>query len=676
MEPELKRGLVVAVVQARLSSTRFPRKVLGELSKGHSVISSLHYRLMRSTRVDRIVYAIPNSSSNDDLEEYLSQLGAFVLRGSETDVQSRFLEAAETFDAKTLVRITGDCPLIDPAVVDSVIEKFFDEHVDYCSNVDPPTFPDGIDVEVFSVESLLNSRKLSSSVEDKEHVTSSLRGSGLFKTANFQNSEDFSSLRWTIDYPDDLDSLSSLLPADFIDMDFSTLVRLGVGIRDPKRQRNEGMFLNEGQKLWSRAKGVIPGGSMLLSKRAEMFLPEQWPAYYSKAKGIRVWDLEGEEYLDFATMSVGTCSLGYGVDRIDKAVKSAIDAGVMSTLNSPGEVELAEKLISLHPWAGMARFARSGGEANAIAVRIARAFTKKDKVAVCGYHGWHDWYLAANLGADSNLDGHLLPGLEPTGVPRSLMGTTVPFDYNDAEALEKLLKSGDFAAVKMEVSRSFGPDHGFLERVRELCSFHGVVLIFDECTSGFRETFGGLHLKYGVEPDLAMFGKALGNGYAITSVIGRKEVMQSAQTSFISSTFWTERLGPVAALATLAEMECQKSWEVIPEAGRKVKEIWSQSFGAQGVDVSIGGLDALPTFAIETKHWPVLRTLFIQELLRRGFLATSGFYSSTAHDPSSLERYADAVSEVAEIIAKNFSEERALGLLEGPVAQTGFKRLN
>lgn len=670
------KSKVVCIVQARLGSKRFPGKVL-ERFGDRSILESVIHRVRKSKEVEQIVLAIPETEENFPLEELSKSLGIDVFKGSESDVQLRYLDAASRYGASHIVRVTADCPLIDWQVIDKVVELLLRGHFDYVSNIYPPTFPDGLDVEAFSLAALESARERNLSPFDSEHVTFSLRESGVFEVANIENDLDLSRQRWTVDYPDDLVGITSTLPKNFKEMTFVELLEKGFqGAQTSDRKRNEGAGMVEGQKIWSRAKRVIPGGSMLLSKRAEMFLPEQWPAYYSKAKGIRVWDLEGEEFLDFATMSVGTCSLGYGVDRIDEAVKSAIDAGVMSTLNSPGELELAEKLISLHPWAGMALFARSGGEANAIAVRIARAFTKKDKVAVCGYHGWHDWYLAANLDADSNLDGHLLPGLEPTGVPRSLMGTTVPFDYNDAEALEKLLKSGDFAAVKMEVSRSFGPDHGFLERVRELCSLHGVVLIFDECTSGFRETFGGLHLKYGVEPDLAMFGKALGNGYAITSVIGRKEVMQSAQISFISSTFWTERLGPVAALATLEEMESQRSWEVIPETGRKVKQIWAQSFGAQGINVSIGGLDALPTFVIETNHWPVLRTLFIQEMLRRGFLATSGFHSSTAHDLSSLDKYADAVSEVAEIIAKNFSEERALGLLEGPVAQTGFKRLN
>lgn len=415
---------------------------------------------------------------------------------------------------------------------------------------------------------------------------------------------------------------------------------------------------------------------MLLSKRSEMFLPGEWPNYYSRAKGIEVWDLDGKSYLDFATMSVGACSLGYGNESVDLAVKKAIDDGVMSTLNSPAEVELAEKLVSMHPWSSMARFARSGGEANAIAVRIARAHTGKDKIAICGYHGWHDWYLAANLNTESNLDGHLLPGLDPAGVPRGLIGTTVPFEYNDSHALEVLLKSGEFAAVKMEVSRSVGPKEGFLEKVRALCDQYGALLIFDECTSGFRESFGGLHLNFGVDPDLAMFGKALGNGFAITAVLGTEPAMQSAQSTFISSTFWTERLGPVAALATLQEMENIRSWEKISATGSTIKSTWSMLFKDADLDATIGGLDALPVFSLNYENWPVLRTLIIQEMLRRGFLTTSAFYSSTAHSDQYIDSYANALTDVLQILKKNLDPKMALDLLDGPVAHTGFKRLN
>ena len=310
-----------------------------------------------------------------------------------------------------------------------------------------------------------------------------------------------------------------------------------------KIKNNEGANLTDGQKLYNRAKRVIPGGNMLLSKRPEMFLPGKWPAYFSKAKGCKVWDLNNREFIDMSIMGIGTNTLGYGHPEVDEAVRKTIRNGNMSTLNCPEEVFLAEKLIEMHPWAEMVRFARSGGEANAIAVRIARASSGKDKIAICGYHGWHDWYLSVNLGDDKGLDGHLLPGLEPKGVPRNLKDTVFPFNYNNIDELELITNKHDIGVIKMEVSRASGPENSFLQKVRKLATKKGIVLIFDECTTGFRETFGGLHKKYNVEPDMAMFGKALGNGYAITSVIGRREVMDAAQSTFISSTFWTEELG-------------------------------------------------------------------------------------------------------------------------------------
>ena len=295
---------------------------------------------------------------------------------------------------------------------------------------------------------------------------------------------------------------------------------------------------------------------MLLSKRAEMYLPQGWPAYFDRTQGCSIWDLDGREFTDMSLMGVGTNILGYSHPDVDQAVLDTVRKGNLSTLNAPEEVYLAEKLIELHPWADMVRYARSGGEICAIAVRIARAATGKDKVAFCGYHGWHDWYLAANLGEDDSLDGHLLPGLDPNGVPRALAGTSIPFQFNNLEQLTNILRSDpEIGAIYMEVQRSDPPAPGFLEGVRALATQHNAVLIFDECTSGFRRTLGGMHLHYNVEPDLATFGKTLGNGYAITAVIGRESVMQAAQKTFISSTFWTERIGPTAALATLKVME-------------------------------------------------------------------------------------------------------------------------
>jgi glutamate-1-semialdehyde 2,1-aminomutase len=440
--------------------------------------------------------------------------------------------------------------------------------------------------------------------------------------------------------------------------------------------RRKGGELNSGQELWDRAKQVIPGGNMLLSKRAEMFLPGQWPAYYSKAKGCKVWDLDGNQYIDMSIMGIGTNTLGYGHPDVDAAVRATIEAGNMSTLNCPEEVYLAEKLVEIHPWAQMARLARSGGEANAIGVRIARAASGKDKVAICGYHGWHDWYLAANLSNQANLAGHLLPGLEPNGVPQELRGTVLPFNYNRLDQLQALTSEHDIGVIMMEVSRNLGPADGFLHKVRQLASERGIVLIFDECTSGFRQTYGGLHKLYGVEPDMAMFGKALGNGYAITATIGRREVMEAAQTSFISSTFWTERIGPTAALKTLEVMERTRSWEQITNTGKEITARWKQLADRHSISITTGGLPALTTFSIDSPNALAYKTLITQEMLSKGYLAGTSVYVCTDHTSAIVANYLEALDQVFGLIKECEDGRDVHGLLKGPVCHAGFKRLN
>ena len=434
--------------------------------------------------------------------------------------------------------------------------------------------------------------------------------------------------------------------------------------------------MGTGQKLWKRAKQVIPGGNMLLSKRAEMFLPDQWPAYFSKAKGCHVWDMDGKQYIDMCIMGIGTNTLGYGHPEVDEAVMQTVSAGNMSTLNCPEEVYLAEKLIELHPWADMARFARSGGEANAIAIRIARAASGKDKVAICGYHGWHDWYLSANLGDDKSLDGHLLPGLNPNGVPRNLKGTVFPFSYNNFEELLRMVEGHDIGVIKMEVSRNTGPENQFLHKVRELASTKGIVLIFDECTSGFRQTFGGLHKLYGVEPDMAMFGKALGNGYAITATIGRREIMEAAQSTFISSTFWTERIGPSAAIKTLEVMDRLKSWETITQTGLMIRDRWQKLADKHGLGIDHWGLPALTGYTIKSVKALEYKTLITQEMLGKGYLVGNSVYVCTEHTQEVVDAYFDALDPLFGLVRECEDGRDVMQLLKGPICHAGFKRLN
>jgi len=436
------------------------------------------------------------------------------------------------------------------------------------------------------------------------------------------------------------------------------------------------MSNNSGVDLWERAKEIIPGGNMLLSKRSEQFLPGAWPSYFKKSKGCNVWDLDGNKYTDMSIMGIGTNILGYGNLKVDNAVRGVIDNGNMSSFNCPEEVYLAEKLIAMHPWGDMVKYARSGGEANAIAIRIARAASGKDNVAICGYHGWHDWYLAANLGDNQGLDGHLLPGLETSGVPRNLKSSVFPFSYNNFPELEILVRTKDIGVIKMEVSRSQGPVDGYLEKVRALATQNNIVLIFDECTSGFRETFGGLHKKYGVEPDMAVFGKAIGNGYALTAVLGSRSVMEYAQSSFISSTFWTERIGPSAALKTLEVMEDIQSWEQVTATGIKIKKNWIDMFASHGIEIDTWGLSALPGFTVSGSSALAYKTLITQEMLKVGYLASNTVYVCTEHTSDILEGYFSRLDVVAKLIAECEDGRDINLLLDGPVCHSGFKRLN
>lgn len=434
--------------------------------------------------------------------------------------------------------------------------------------------------------------------------------------------------------------------------------------------------MGKGQDLWRTAKTVIPGGNMLLSKRPEMFLPEQWPAYFSKAAGCRVWDLDGREYIDMSIMGIGCNTLGYGRPEVDDAVKRTVDLGNMATLNAPEEVELAQRLIALHPWADMARFARSGGEANAISIRIARAASGKDGVALCGYHGWHDWYLASNLGDESKLAGHLLPGLSPNGVPKSLRGSVFTFNYNKLDELEALIRKEEIGVIKMEVSRNYDPDPGFLVSVRKLADQHNIILIFDECTSGFRQAFGGLHKVYGVDPDMAVFGKALGNGYAVTGVIGKRDIMEAAQNTFISSTFWTERIGSVAALATLDVMEQEQSWQKITTIGRTITSRW-QALGRKfGLNLVTAGVPALTGFTIKSPNALAYKTLITQEMLAAGYLAATSVYTCTEHTAEIVDGYFAALEPIFQTIRECEDGRDIKALLKGPVAHSGFTRLN
>ena len=435
---------------------------------------------------------------------------------------------------------------------------------------------------------------------------------------------------------------------------------------------------NRGADLYNQARQLIPGGTNLLSKRPERMLPEQWPVYYDKAEGNYIWDLDGRKLIDMTSAGCGTCLLGAADPDVNAAVKAVIDSGSMSTLNPWEEVELAERLCEIHPWADQVRYARCGGETDAVAVRIGRAATGKERIAFCGYHGWHDWYLAANLASESALDGHLLPGLDPAGVPRSLVGTVLPSRFNHLADLEKIVLDhrAELGVIIMEPMRFTEPQAGFLEQVRELATRIGAVLIFDEINIGFRHNLGGIHQTLGVDPDIVTYAKVLSNGFPMGAVVGRQQVMDAAQDSFISSSYFTERIGPAAALATIEKMQRKKVQEKIIATGQCISQQWKRLAHKHKINGQVEGRPGLMSMRFEYgDESSAMRTLYTQEMLDRGIIAAGSCYPNFTMTSAILDQYFAALDEVFPVLADAADKNNARARLRGPVAQSDFRRL-
>ena len=600
--------------------------------------------------------------------------------GSEKNVQDRILKTSKKYNIKNIVRITSDCPLIDIYTINKMIDIFF-EGYDYVSNTIKPTMPDGFDVEIFKtkiLEERINSKSINN---EKEHVTSAMKNNLKYKRYNYELYKDYSNLRLTLDTKYDLYIIKKVLKHFNNNIYVNLNKILNLYKKNPKFfeknadiNRDQTQKDNLGQKYWVRAQEVIPGGTMLFSKNPDLHLPKLWPAYFQKSSGCKVWSIDKKKFYDLHLMGVGTNTLGYCNRSVDKKVLDLIKQGNLSTLNSVEEIELSERLIDLHPWAEMSRFTRSGGEANSVAIRIARAYSNKDNVAICGYHGWHDWYLSTNINNKNNLNQHLMNNVPVKGVPKKLVNTVFPFEYNNFDQLKKIVNSKNIGVIKMEVQRNQKPKNNFLKRVRKLADAKNIVLIFDECTSGFRENYGGIHLKHKVYPDISIFGKALGNGYAINAIIGKRDIMKSVNSSFISSTFWTERIGPTAALQTLKIMNNIKSWKIISNIGKKIQKNWKKIAKQNNIKLNIYGLDAIPNFSFYSNKHNAYKTFISQEMIKNNILASNVIYACISHKDEILDKYFNILNNIFYKISKCEKDvENINNLLEVPESIKGIR---
>ena len=462
---------VIVIIQARIDSKRLPKKVLLPISNGLSSIEIIKKRLSKSKILKNIIVAIPNNQKNLELENFLRKKKISYFKGANSNVLKRFYECAKKNKSKIIVRITADCPCIDFKIIEKGLIILKKNKLDYVSNTLVPTYPDGLDIEIFTFNALKKSFQKANDQYDLEHVTPYIKKNNNFKKKNITNDKDYSKFRVTLDYHEDLIRIRKIFNKFDNEIFFSYnklqnfLNRYQNTFISKNIIRNEGSNMTENSKLWKRTSDKILGGSMLFSKRPQNFLPEKWPPFYSKAKKCYIWDLEKKKYLDVSLMGIGTNILGYSNELIDNEVIKAVKSSNMSTLNCFEFTELAEKLISMHPWFGKAKFAKTGSEANSIALRIARCSARSQNVAVCGYHGWQDWYLAANIMNNKNLNNHLMKNISSDGVNKSLKSNIFPFNYNDYQSFLNVVEKNNIGIVFMEVSRNFKPKNRFLWRI-------------------------------------------------------------------------------------------------------------------------------------------------------------------------------------------------------------------
>ena len=680
--------MIVAIIQARMSSSRLPGKALADVA-GHPMLWHVAGRVRDARRVDKVVVATTDQPSDDAIAALCQQEGIACFRGSENDVLDRFYHAAKSFAADIVVRITADCPLIDPEVIDKVIARFQGGDCDYVSNAIRYTYPDGLDTEVFSFTSLQQAWREASKPAEREHVTPYLRA-GKFRVENVESESPVlpGEYRWTVDHLADLEFVRLVyeafsgnghfghrevfqllrerpqlasIQADTITNEgyYKSLYQQAKGGAAPRRS------IAQSQAWFARAQKVIPGCAQTFSKGYTQYVQGVAPIFLQRGKGCRVWDVDGNEYIDYVQGLLPNI-LGYAHEGVNAAATAQLREGHSFSLPHPLEVELAERLTRLIPCAEMVRFGKNGSDATSGAVRAARAFTGRERIACCGYHGWQDWYIGSTT--------------RNAGVPVAVRQLTHTFIYNDLASLERLFKehSGEFAAVIMEPVNFFEPAPGFLAGVKELARKHGALLIFDEICSGFHFGLGGAQKLYDVTPDLACFGKAMGNGFPIACVVGRANVMRVFTEIFCSFTFAGEVASMAAAMKVLDVLENTDALARMEANGRTLQDGVNVMAAQAGLNAHIKAIGAsrwslLKFTEQDGTDSSLVKNLFQQEAIKRGVLILVTHNMTAAHDSSTINETLGVYAEVFRTLSDWLQDPDPARFLQGSMSQPVFK---
>lgn len=675
---------ILGVLQARMSSKRLQGKVLAPIL-GKPMLARQIERVRRARRLDALVVATSTDASDDALETVCRAAEVPCFRGSLNDVLDRFYQAALPHSPQHVVRLTGDCPLAEPALIDALIERHLRDDADYTSNALEPTYPDGLDVEVVKWSALETAWREAKLGWHREHVMPFIHSQPQrFKLSSCKHASDLSKLRWTVDEPQDLALVTAIYEALYpSNPAFGMTEILALLEREPrlatmntKLERNEGLAMSvkkeelsrryqKSQAWLERAQQTIPLGSQTFSKSRTHYPRGVSPHYVTRGKAAHVWDIDGNEFVDFVN---GLCAvtLGYDDSDVTAAVKTQLESGVIFSLPHPIEAQVAEKLCELVPCAQMVRFGKNGSDATAGAVRIARAFTKRDHVAVCGYHGWQDWYIGSTA-------RHL-------GVPQSTRDLTHTFAYNDLQSLEKLFATwpGQIAAVILEPMNVTEPAAGWLQSVKELAQKQGALLVFDETITGFRYANGGAQQLFGVTPDLATFGKGMANGYPLSAVAGRRDVMMLMEEVFFSFTNGGETLSLAAALATMTKLQQQPVTQRLAELGQQVID-GARAALARHRLTEVVNVSGHPSWSFLNFRdaggytvWQI-KTLFLQEIYARGILSVGSHNMSWAHTEADVARLLAVYDEVFALIRKGLEDASIPKLLAAPPLEPLFK---
>lgn len=669
----------IAIIQARMGSTRFPGKVLKSLN-GKPLLQWVVERTLKIPTLEHVIVATTDTQLDDQIADWCNNNKIAMFRGSELNVLKRFYDAAQHHFADIVLRITADCPLLDPYIAGQVLYLVSSGGADYASNTQPPTWPDGLDCEAFTITALTEAFHKATRDSDREHVTPYIRNNQhKFKTLNVPSPiQGLQKHRWTVDSKEDLDFIELLVTntaENATTYDFLETLQNNKHIMQPNHIRNEGFNqslkkesihcdnFDTSKALLQRALNTIPLGSQTFSKSHIQYPENSSPFFLTHGSGARVWDVDGNEYIDLVSSLLPTV-LGYNDPDVNYAIQTQLHKGITFSLATALELQLAEKLCEIIPSAEKVRFAKNGTDVTSAAIRLARAYTHRDKIMVCGYHGWQDWYIGTTT--------------RNKGVPKAVSDLSFIMPHNDLNMLEKLLSTEEFAAIILEPRNVVIPETDYLQSIKDLCEKFGTLVIFDEVVTGFRFALGGAQQYFGVSPHLSCFGKAMANGMPISAIVGQNHIMAEMEEIFFSGTFGGETLSIAAALATIEKLTTRDIishlWSYGNSLAIELEPLIAKYELSSVIKLSgYAPLKTLQFFDHPNGSSAMIKTLFLQEIIARGILMNSSFNISFSHGDLEKTKILTAVDEVLSIISQGLNTRNFSNLLRSPNIEPIFK---